>query len=468
MEKVIAVTGASGRLGRVLVGRLAADPSVERILALDRQPVDHGSAKVEFRECDVRDDGIAEHFADAGAVVHLAFIVETGSRDQQLVEQVNVGGTQNVMAAAARAGVHQVVYASSIAAYGFHPGNLAGPLAEDAPVRGNPEFYYSRTKADVEHWLDAFESAHPDVKVARLRPSIFWSADAGKGIELFRRPLFPHLRTKQVLPVHVTHTDDVAQAFHLALRHDAHGAFNIATDEPLPMSQWAAQMGKHGIPIPEQAITLAALAYRARISDVDPVWMRLGSQFPITVSTAKARRKLRWRPRYATTGAVLRALAEQPTAIASRGTKILFGSLATITNMRGSLPLGERERAELRAFAGAANLVFTGERPSEWHFSVRDGRIGVHRGLAADARATTTMDESTFFAMLSGELSYSRATMTGRMRFSGDTAFGMLIGGMVAQFQRARTASGRRWLPARAFTQLVLRTGPATASRRKR
>jgi len=460
LQPVITVTGASGSLGRVLVERLANDPKVERIIALDRQPIEQTNKKVEFHKCDVRDDAIVEHFAEAGAVVHLAFIVESGSRDDGLVQEVNVGGTQNVMKAAARAGVRQVVYASSIAAYGFQPENLDGLLAEDAPLRGNPDFYYSRTKADVEHWLNEFEADHSEMKVARLRPSIFLGPDGRRSLGAFRKPVFPYLASED-LPIHVTHENDVAEAFYLALKHSASGAFNIATDDPLPTRQWAAQMGKRGVGIPRAAIALADLAYRAKLVDVDPVWMRAGAQFPITVSSAKARRKLRWRPKFQTTGSVLRALAERPTAIASRGTKILLGSLARITRLRGGLPVGRHGASELRSFSGSANLVFTGGRPSEWHFRVNDGSLGLHRGLDPAAKATTTMDEETLYKLLSGEMTYSRATMTGRIRFRGDTAFGMLIMGMVAGFQRARSAKGPRGLPMRTFAQLVLRTGPS-------
>jgi nucleoside-diphosphate-sugar epimerase len=460
MKPVIAVTGASGSLGRVLVERLAREPSVEKIVALDRRAPGWVHPKVEFVSCDVRDGDIGDYMADCGALVHLAFIVERGSRDQALVQEVNVGGTRNVIEAAAAAGVQHVVHASSIAAYGFHPENLAGPLTEDAPIRGNDDFYYARTKAECEHWLDEFERAHPTVKVARLRPSVFLGPRGRRSIDTFRKRVFPVPVGRTPQPVHVTHEDDVAEAFFCALKREATGAFNIATDEPLAVRDWARAMGKLPLPIPTASAFVADLAYRYGWSDVDPVWLRAGSEYPIVVSAQKARRELRWRPRYDTTGQVLRAFADAPTAAASLGTKLLFGSAAAVTRFRGSLPVDKRGRDEMLGMNGIANIVFTGEHPSEWRVEFADGSLGIRRGIHPDAKATITMKESDFSDMLAGKLSFSTATMTGKVRCKGDSGYNFLIGGIVGGFRSAR--KGRP--AARLFTSLILRGNGVAAA----
>ena len=46
------------------------------------------------------------------------------------------------------------MYASSVAAYGFHAENPQ-PLTEDVPARGSAAHYYSAQKAEVEELLDA-------------------------------------------------------------------------------------------------------------------------------------------------------------------------------------------------------------------------------------------------------------------------------------------------------------------------
>lgn len=181
--------------------------------------------------------------------------------------------------------------------------------------------------------------------------------------------------------MHVTHEDDVVEAFWLALKRGAEGAFNIATEDPLPISQWPKQMGKWAVPIPGAILGVADLAWKLKLSDLNPVWLKAGSEFPIVVSANKARKQLRWRPRYDTTGQVLRAFAAAPTAVASPGTKLLFGLPATVTRFRGSLPLGQRGSDEMRGMEGIANIVFTGDHPSEWRVEFKDGTMGIRRGI---------------------------------------------------------------------------------------
>ena len=60
--------------------------------------------------------------------------------------------------ACARSGVKRLVYASSVAAYGFHHDNPQ-PLTEEVPVRGSNEHYYSAQKAEVEQLLSVMLGA---------------------------------------------------------------------------------------------------------------------------------------------------------------------------------------------------------------------------------------------------------------------------------------------------------------------
>ncbi len=462
----VAVTGAAGRLGRVMLDRLIRAPEIDRVVALDLRPPAAEHPKVEPVTADVRDADVGRHFAGCDALIHLAFVVERGSRDPRRTDSINVGGTENALRAALEAGVTTVVHASSIAAYGFHPENQAGPLAEEAPTRGNDDFYYARTKAVTDRWVSELGAEHPDVAVSVLRPSIFLGPRGSGGLRPFRGRAFPYLAGGADPPTHVTHEDDVAEAFFLALSRRARGPFNIATDEPLPVSAWAESMGMRAVPVPAGALSLADLAYRARLIDVSPEWLRFGRLHPIVVSSARARRQLRWHPRYPTTGAVLRALAGRPHAAASRGTRILFGTLATMTRVRGSLPVDERARQELRAFDGSANLVFTGAHPSEWHVRFADGRIGVYRGIDPSARSMTSMKEEVFYRLLDGELSYARANMTGKIRHHGEGNMSMLVGAIVGGFRQAASAEGRAAAPARLWGRLVMRNGPERSTSR--
>jgi nucleoside-diphosphate-sugar epimerase len=133
----VVVTGPTGTFGFGLLPQLQADDRVARVVGIARRPFDpaeHGWTKLEYRRGDVRDpDALREAFRDADVVVHLAFLI-TGTASRDTTRAVNVEGTLNVFRAAAAAGARRFVYASSVAAYGFHRDNPV-PMTEDWPVR---------------------------------------------------------------------------------------------------------------------------------------------------------------------------------------------------------------------------------------------------------------------------------------------------------------------------------------------
>src|ERR671917_1467356 len=122
----VAVTGPTGTFGFGLMPLLQADDRIGRIVGIARRPFDpaeHGWTKLEYRRGDVRDaDALREAFAGADVVVHLAFMI-TGSASRQTTRAINVDGTLNAFRAAAAAGARRFVYASSVAAYGWHSDN---------------------------------------------------------------------------------------------------------------------------------------------------------------------------------------------------------------------------------------------------------------------------------------------------------------------------------------------------------
>ena len=80
-------------------------------------PAARGWKKTEYREGDILDrDTVDALVKGADVVVHLAFIINTGSDEGQTI---NLQGSRNVFEAAAAAGAKRLVYTSSVAAYGF-------------------------------------------------------------------------------------------------------------------------------------------------------------------------------------------------------------------------------------------------------------------------------------------------------------------------------------------------------------
>src|SRR5690348_6192074 len=149
---IVAVTGPTGAIGFGLVPLLQAEDRVERIVGIARRPFDpsaHCWTKMEYRRGDVRDpDALREAFAGADVVVHLAFMI-TGTASRQTIRAINVEGTVGAFSAAAAAGVERFVYASSVAAYGFHPDNPIG-MTEDWPTRPAARLFFAKEEAGLE------------------------------------------------------------------------------------------------------------------------------------------------------------------------------------------------------------------------------------------------------------------------------------------------------------------------------
>src|SRR5579864_5438209 len=173
-ELTVAVTGPTGTFGFGLIPLLQAEDRVARIVGIARRPFDpagFGWSKLEYRRGDVRDPAaLLDAFAGADVVVHLAFLI-TGAASAEVIRAVNVDGTLNAFRAAAGAGARRFVYASSVAAYGFHSGNPVG-MTEEWPVRPAARLFYAREKAELEHLLQAEAARFPQLTLYVLRPSV--------------------------------------------------------------------------------------------------------------------------------------------------------------------------------------------------------------------------------------------------------------------------------------------------------
>ena len=113
-------------------------------------PAEHGWKRTEYVQGDVLDRAAVDAFVKgADVVVHLAFIIFGGLEESR---SINLEGSRNVFEATVAAGAKRLVYASSVAAYGFHDDNPE-LLTEDIPPRGTDAFYYSAQKAELESVL---------------------------------------------------------------------------------------------------------------------------------------------------------------------------------------------------------------------------------------------------------------------------------------------------------------------------
>jgi UDP-glucose 4-epimerase len=211
----------------------------------------------------------------------------------------------NVFDAAAAAGIGTIVYASSLAAYSPGPGRH---VAESWPTHSMPIAAYGREKAYLERYLDAFELRHPEIRVVRLRTCfVFKRTSASAQRRIFAGPLLPRALVRPgrlpVLPLpaglrfQAVHGDDVGEAYRLAVRSDAHGAYNVAADPIIDAAALGRLLESRPVRIPKSIATVAmASAWRLRLIPSDESLLKLFLSLP-TLDTSRIRRELGWQPR---------------------------------------------------------------------------------------------------------------------------------------------------------------------------
>jgi UDP-glucose 4-epimerase len=312
----VAVTGPTGDIGRSLLRALDRSREVKTVNAMARRPFDPeqaGLKKTVYRQGDVLDRATVDALVqDADVVVHLAFLILGGLEE---TERINLEGTRNVFEATVAAKAKRLVYASSVAAYGFHADNPER-LTEDIPPRGTDRHYYSRQKAKLEGVLNEV-TASRSTKPYAFRPCIVAGPDAlallenipyiqlsdkMPGAVLRALELMPAL--KPVLPdpgvpFQLVHHDDVATALRAGvLGRGEPGVYNLAGPGELTMSDLASALHWYSVPMPEIAVDAAAeLVARLPFVPAEAQWIE-AVRTPVLMDTAKARRELHWRPRH--------------------------------------------------------------------------------------------------------------------------------------------------------------------------
>lgn len=245
----VAVTGAAGFMGTAVLERLDADRRVGEILGVDATEPQMPVAKLEFRAADLRDPLLSVLFTGADVVVHLGLTSDPQASEDAMFA-INVHGTRNVLAAAAKAGVRRFVHISTGAVYGAHPDNPV-PLDETAPLHANPDFSWAYHHLLAEELVAAWGRDHPDVAVTIFRPATTLGPGADNFVSRhFEQPVLPIVRANEP-PVQLLHVDDLATAIGLAVTTDLGGTFNVAPDGWLSARELAHLLGKHAVAIPE-------------------------------------------------------------------------------------------------------------------------------------------------------------------------------------------------------------------------
>ncbi len=265
----VVVTGAAGALGRRVCRLVAADPSVERVVAVDvRAP--ESSPRVVASVVDLAVDDLSSLFADAEAMIHLASTFGPVLDGDELPAGSDVALTRRTLDAAAAGAVPTIVLLSSATVYGAWPNNPV-PLTEDAPLRPNPGLRYAVEKAEIERLVGQWREERPGASVALLRAAPAVSEDAVGWVARALDAVDGLPAGTDDPPSQYLHLDDLAAAVDTARRSRIDGPANVAPDGWLEAAERRALSPTPRLRVPERvAVKVATWRWRLGLAPTPP------------------------------------------------------------------------------------------------------------------------------------------------------------------------------------------------------
>lgn len=156
---MVFVTGGSGLVGSFLIPELVRQGHQVKALYRNQIPAVAGADNVQWLEGDILDPALLrEAVQEVKYVFHCAGLVSYAPQDEELLKQVNIEGTANIVDACLEAGGVKLCHVSSIAAVG-RPKNV-GVLNENAkwdPAADLSAYASSKYFAELEVWRGVAE-----------------------------------------------------------------------------------------------------------------------------------------------------------------------------------------------------------------------------------------------------------------------------------------------------------------------
>ncbi|OBG69208.1 sugar epimerase family protein [Mycobacterium sp. E3305] len=228
----VAITGASGVLGRGLTARLLSQG--HDVTGIARHRTESWPSAAEFVVADIRDtDTVTRALAGADVVAHCAWATSPG-HDDRISRQVNIDGTRNVLAAMAETRARRIVFASSAHVYG------GGDAPKTEHDERTPIGADGRHKAMVEQMLE-----DSDLEWVAIRSALILGRSVDNWVRrLLALPVFPDGSADRLMQV--VHPDDALRLFHRAIVDDeiGSGPVNLAAPGELTFRRIAAALGR--------------------------------------------------------------------------------------------------------------------------------------------------------------------------------------------------------------------------------
>jgi len=316
VDRLIAITGAAGFIGRSLCAHLAGAGRAHRAIVRARTPeAPHRSPLIEVGDLATTDIGhLANALAGAFAVVHLAGAHGDDKLDGNALRDANVVATERVAAAAVSAGVQRFILASTVKVFGESSAPGQPFHSSDPPA---PDDAYAQSKVDAERLLLVSRSGSTMVPFVLRMPLVY-----GPGVRANFLRLMDAVARRAPLPLgSIDNRRDLLYVGNLV-----HAIVALVDDTDAPSGIWlvadgeavstpelvrrlagALDVGTRLFPVPVPLLTLVgALTGRsttvARLAqslevDAAPLRRRIGPM-PWTLDQGLAATALWWRAKH--------------------------------------------------------------------------------------------------------------------------------------------------------------------------
>ncbi|WP_188585191.1 NAD-dependent epimerase/dehydratase family protein [Gordonia jinhuaensis] len=300
--RVVMVTGAATFLGGYLIRRMARNPDIERVLAIDsRAPskdMIRRMGRAEFVRVDIRRSAISK-LMDAESVdtvVHAATSVMDTTSHTTAIKELNVIGTMQLCAACQRSPtVKRVVMRSSGMVYGSSSRDPSHMSEDDVPAV-DPRSGYGRDLVDIESYMRGLSRRRPDMTVTILRPAAILGPRIHTRISRYlSSPVIPTAMGFEPR-LQFLHEEDALAAMEHATLAGVPGTFNVAAEGAVTLTQALRRCGRLQMPVPQPMLGTVAGVLRglklARIQGDEGGYLTFGR----VLDTTRMRTELGFAP----------------------------------------------------------------------------------------------------------------------------------------------------------------------------
>src|SRR5690242_8728967 len=305
--KVVLVTGACRFLGGYLIARLAQNPLINHVIAVDAiapsKDLLRRMGRAEFVRADIRNPFIAKVIrnGDVDTVVHAAaasYAPRSGGR--ATLKELNVMGAIQLFAACQKApSVRRVVLKSTSEVYGS---SARDPVlfTESSSRRRPPGEGFARDSIDIEGYARGLGRRRPDISVSilRLANMIGPAMDTALSRDL-AGPVVPSVIGHDAR-LQLLHEQDALGALERATVAGKPGTFNIGGAGIIMMSQAIRRSGRLRLPVPRSALAAVdSLSRATRSTELDREQLNYLS-YGRVMDTTRMHRDLGYSPKWTT------------------------------------------------------------------------------------------------------------------------------------------------------------------------